>query len=79
MKLSQMESDHHDQLAAVGASQEEEVETAKGDLEEAHRKEVIDLQNRLEAQKQKGGGFLGISKRTELAYFSVFPNFPERL
>lgn len=54
MKLAQMEEDHADQLAALGSSQDADVETAKGDLEEVHRKEIIDLQNKLEAQKQKG-------------------------
>ncbi|XP_030846595.1 A-kinase anchor protein 9 isoform X6 [Strongylocentrotus purpuratus] len=53
MKLTQMEEDHADQLAALGSSQDADVETAKGDLEEVHRKEIIDLQNKLEAQKQK--------------------------
>ncbi|XP_041478485.1 pericentrin-like isoform X3 [Lytechinus variegatus] len=53
MKIAKMEEEHADQLAALGASQDADVETAKGDLEEVHRKEIIDLQNKLEAQKQK--------------------------
>lgn len=53
MKLVQVEEEHADQMAALGSAQEADVETAKGDLEEVHRKEIIDLQNRLEAQKQR--------------------------
>ncbi|XP_072179273.1 uncharacterized protein [Diadema setosum] len=53
MKMARLREEHDEQVAAVGATQEADLETAKAELEEAHRKEIIDLTNQLEAQKQK--------------------------